>query len=575
MKCYNCGTELPDDQTVCPKCGSEQGITEKTIEDAARGSQDAMSELYMKTHNSVYAYLRFLIKDEDAVLDIMQDTYLKAFTKLDQIDAYERFGAWIKRIAHNLAIDRLRKKEAVSFSSLSGDDPDDVQFEIEDEDTGSRPEDAYGKQETAELIGDILDSLSDEQRSCVILYYYDELSVKEIAAELGLSEGTVKSRLNYGRKKVEERVRELEKKGTKLYGAAPLPFLLGLMRNAQADGYFEPPVSIKGAILEGAANSVPASAGASVELSQTAGAAAKAAAGTAVKAGGLSLGTKIAAGILVVAVAGGGIGFAVKNAGKNRPPQPPAPPSSASVEETAQTDDEEYASQEVSAQEESSQVVPEEPAASPEVPEVFDPNEYYKSVLDGYVEAIRRSIAEEDPGEFSEYSESSTIEGFIMLCKAGDDSASLDYAFVDLNGDGTDELIVAERYYWDRTSNPTVYEMSVAEVYTKGSDGPAPLLNEYKDGWYVDVLTDGRLELHQGNGGPTDIIRLRLDAGAEKLTVDEYYEPVQRDPWTNELYKIENGEHAGTVDMSNLLRETESMNIDFKELYNPKYKKIN
>ncbi|MBQ1407835.1 MAG: hypothetical protein IIY88_06850, partial [Eubacterium sp.] len=163
---------------------------------------------------------------------------------------------------------------------------------------------------------------------------------------------------------------------------------------------------------------------------------------------------------------------------------------------------------------------------------------------------------------------------FIMLCTAGDENVSLDYAFVDINNDGTDELVVGERYYWDKASNPTVYELNVADIYTKGQDGPVPLLQDYQDGWYVNILENGWLELHQGNGGPTEIIYLALEPGAEELTVTERYEPVQRDPWTNELYKIENGEHTGTVDMSDLLRRYNNMQIDFMELYNAHYKKI-
>ena len=68
------------------------------------------------------------------------------------------------------------------------------------------------------------------------MYYYQEMPVKDIAAALGASESAVKSRLLYGRRKIEAQVRDLEKKGTKLYGLAPIPFLLWLLgvQDAQA-----------------------------------------------------------------------------------------------------------------------------------------------------------------------------------------------------------------------------------------------------------------------------------------------------------------------------------------------------
>lgn len=80
--------------------------------------------------------------------------------------------------------------------------------------------------ETKRLMKEILDGLPEDQKLCVLMYYYEELSVSDIADALGCSTGTVKSRLNYARKKIRNDVEELERKGTKLYSVAPLPFIL-------------------------------------------------------------------------------------------------------------------------------------------------------------------------------------------------------------------------------------------------------------------------------------------------------------------------------------------------------------
>ncbi len=87
------------------------------------------------------------------------------------------------------------------------------------------------QKETSRLIGEILDALPDDQRAVVGLFYFDGMSVKEIAEMLAVSENTVKSRLNYARKKIEVEVLALEKKGTKLYNLAPIPFLLWLFKS--------------------------------------------------------------------------------------------------------------------------------------------------------------------------------------------------------------------------------------------------------------------------------------------------------------------------------------------------------
>ena len=86
------------------------------------------------------------------------------------------------------------------------------------------------REETARLIREILDGLPEDQRVVIEMFYYEKLSVKQIALALGLSESAVKSRLFYGRRKIETKVLALEKKGTKLYGLAPIPFLLWLLR---------------------------------------------------------------------------------------------------------------------------------------------------------------------------------------------------------------------------------------------------------------------------------------------------------------------------------------------------------
>lgn len=100
----------------------------------------------------------------------------------------------------------------------------------EDLDQQKVPDQALDNAETQRMIQELVDGLSPEQRMSVLLYYYDERSVKEIAELMETSEGTVKSRLNYARKAIKTGVEEYEKQGIKLYGLSPLPFLLYFLR---------------------------------------------------------------------------------------------------------------------------------------------------------------------------------------------------------------------------------------------------------------------------------------------------------------------------------------------------------
>ena len=266
-------------------------IDANLVRRGAAGDQAALTVLYEKTHSGVWYCIKALIKDEDTALDVLQDSYLKAFGSLDQLQEPARFDAWICQIAHNRALDVLRQKRLISFSELETDE-DSPLYEAEDTRAEHLPEVVVEQKETTRLLNEILDALPEEQRVVISLFYYDQLSVAEIAEELNVSENTVKSRLNYGRKKVETGVRALEKKGTKLYGLAPLPFLLLLFRS-QAAYTAEIPAAVAKAISLGTAS---------------AGAASTAAVATA--------GTQAAAGTGAAAGAGAAAGKAAANVGK-------------------------------------------------------------------------------------------------------------------------------------------------------------------------------------------------------------------------------------------------------------------
>lgn len=145
------------------------------------------------------------------------------------------------------------------------------------------------RQETVRLVAEMIDDLPEDQKLCLLLYYRDELSVSQIAQALQVSEGTVKSRLNYGRRKVKAKVEKLEKQGTKLYGLAPMPLLALLLR--QEAETLPLPAGL-------------AAAGAAPVTAVDAAASGRAAAAAAKAAGGLA--AKIAAGVLAAILVVGG-----------------------------------------------------------------------------------------------------------------------------------------------------------------------------------------------------------------------------------------------------------------------------
>lgn len=313
MRCFNCGKGLPDNARFCSGCGEEQGFSEELLCRARSGEQGALSELYRRTYGAAYRTAAVLIRDEDAVMDILQDSYVKAFRNLHQLREADKFRAWMKRIVHNSAVDWLRKRKPVIFSEMSYES--ESAAEIPDDRTCSLPDAVIDQRETARLMGEILDSLSEEQRAVVVMYYYEQMTVREIADELGANENTVKSRLLHGRRNIEAGVKNLEKQGTKLYGLAPVPFLLFLFRNWEVQAAPLPDPSLFSSVLQGWNHAVSTSGTVSDGVSGAAGGTGAAAGTGTVSAGaaaagaaGKALAVKILIGILATGTVGGTAG---------------------------------------------------------------------------------------------------------------------------------------------------------------------------------------------------------------------------------------------------------------------------
>lgn len=315
MNCDRCGRPIPKGSKACPFCtsgGEKAGDGLAGLVALAReGNQNALAALYEKTYNEVFYTIKSMIKDEDTVLDLLQDTYVKAFTHLDGFQGDSKFSPWVRQIGANTARDYLKKKKPMLFTDLAaGEKPDEpVEEHFADLDAGNLPDEVLDRAETTRLVREIIDGLPEDQRAVIGMYYYQEMPVKEIAAALGASESAVKSRLLYGRRKIETQVRELEKKGTKLYGLAPIPFLLWLMGAQEAQAAQLPNGQILQNVLASAGQA--GAAGAGTASATGAGAASQggtaAAVGAKAAAGGLGAAKLGLIAVAAVAVIGAGV----------------------------------------------------------------------------------------------------------------------------------------------------------------------------------------------------------------------------------------------------------------------------
>ena len=293
---------------------------------AKQDDQNAVNELYNQTFKKAYFVARTAIKSSDGdyssqIEDIMQDAYVKAFSSLDKLEEPEKFQGWLDTIVINRCKDFLKKKKPTLFSDMASENSNDGStLEFEDSQENDRmefkPEETVDYGETKRLIAEMLERMPEDQKMCLLMYYYEEMSVRQIAEAMDCSEGTIKSRLNYARKNLKGQVLELEKKGTKLYCMPLLPFLYWFFREQAAEfiGGTAGTVAAEAAagagqsVSAGSASSVAgqAASGSAAQAAGTAGAAVKTAAAVAGKAS-LGLGAKLAvAGVSAAVVIGGG-----------------------------------------------------------------------------------------------------------------------------------------------------------------------------------------------------------------------------------------------------------------------------
>ena len=270
------------------------------VRQARSGDQAAFAALYEQTNPALYRSVRAMVRDEDLVWDVLQNTWLRAFRSLDRLEADEAFLPWLRRIAVNETARLTAERQPIRFTEL-GDGEDEPLAELPDLRAENQPEPALDRKETARLVREILGELPAQQQLVLGMRYYEDLSVKEIAELLNVSSGTVKKQLHLGRRKVEGRVRALERQGVKLYGMGPLPFLLALL------GRLEPGAAEQAALAS--ALNRAAAAGGTAAAAAAAGDAAgmKLTAMTAGQAFLHGLGGKLAAGLLAALMIGGGI----------------------------------------------------------------------------------------------------------------------------------------------------------------------------------------------------------------------------------------------------------------------------
>ena len=158
------------------------------VEQAKNGDSNAVAELFELTQEKAYYTALKITKHSEDAQDILQEAYVKAFTSLESLKDNSKFVSWFNCIVANKARNYIIKKKPDLFSQYNSDDSD-LEFEdmLENKDESFIPHEITDNKETKRLIMECIERLPEDQKICIIMYYYDEMSVKDIASSLGIS----------------------------------------------------------------------------------------------------------------------------------------------------------------------------------------------------------------------------------------------------------------------------------------------------------------------------------------------------------------------------------------------------
>lgn len=277
---------------------------------AQAGNANAMDTLFSAFYNDVYYFALKTVKNEDIACDITQESFVEVIRTIGNLREPAAFVTWLKQITYHQCTRYFNKKTDILVEE--DEDGNSIFDTLADQSEGSIPAEVVEQEDFRRTIMEMVDALTEEQRSAVMLYYFDEMTVGQIAQIQNVSEGTVKSRLNYARKALKKSVEDYEKKhDIKLHSFAPLAlFLLYFGKEAMPAAKA---AAVRATVMATTGTMAGATAGAAVGSGV-----ATAAAATTAKAVGVSLTTKIVAGVVAAALVVGGVTIALLPEKKDR-----------------------------------------------------------------------------------------------------------------------------------------------------------------------------------------------------------------------------------------------------------------
>ena len=175
---------------------------------AQKGSEKAYRELLGRYQRPVFSLIYRMIRDREQSEDLAQETFVRVFNNIGRYDPAYKFSSWIFKIATNLTIDWMRKKEPVTVSidgsryAVTQDEIEASTITVESKD--ENPEELLVARELGAEIEQAIGKLRPEYRQAILLRHIEDRAYEEIAQIMALPLGTVKTYIHRGRKELQE-----------------------------------------------------------------------------------------------------------------------------------------------------------------------------------------------------------------------------------------------------------------------------------------------------------------------------------------------------------------------------------
>ncbi|MBN8249673.1 MAG: sigma-70 family RNA polymerase sigma factor [Verrucomicrobia bacterium] len=176
-----------------------------------QGDVEAFEQLVFRHRDKIYARAMMMMRNEEEALDLSQEAWVKGWQRLHQFQGDSSFATWMTRIVINLCLDQIRRQKKARTESIEQLEEDGGGVERQLPMEIINPTEGLEKTELRRRIDDAMSKLTEAHRVVLVMHEFEGLQYKEIADRIGISIGTVMSRLFYARRRLASLLQSLRR----------------------------------------------------------------------------------------------------------------------------------------------------------------------------------------------------------------------------------------------------------------------------------------------------------------------------------------------------------------------------